>query len=739
VFERNRQGRANEPQESVEGLIERVTFFNEENGFAVLRLKVKGQRDLVTVLGSLPAVNAGEWVRGEGVWVRDSQHGLQFKAESLHSTAPNTREGIEKYLGSGLVKGIGPVLAKKLVSRFGEGIFDVIDNQSARLEEVDDVGPKRRRRIKEAWAEQKVVREIMVFLHAHGAGSSRAVRIYKTYGERAIEIVRDNPYKLARDIHGIGFKTADAIARKLGIAADSPKRAAAGLQHALFVATNEGHCALPEDLLIRHTAELLGIEEDIVTAALTQALAQEEVIKEQVEERALIYLPSLLTAEKAIARRMRHLAGQPSPYPAIDLESAVGWYETKTSRQLSASQREALGRAFGSRAFIITGGPGVGKTTLLDALLSIIRAKRVKCLLCAPTGRAAQRLSEATGMEAKTIHRLLGFGDGGMGFQRNEQQPLEADLLVVDECSMVDLPLMHALLRALPKGAGLLLVGDVDQLPSVGPGLVLRNLIDSGAVPTARLTEIFRQAAESRIITNAHRINAGSLPDLQASNDAAADFFFIEREQPERIVETLIEVVRERIPKKWGLDPARDIQVLCPTNRGAVGARELNAHLQEAMNPAREGEPTVNKFGWQFRLRDKVIQTQNNYDKEVFNGDLGFVTKIDPAESELAVRFETRTVVFGFGELDELAPAYSITIHKSQGSEFPAVVIPLAMSQFMLLQRNLLYTGVTRGRRLVVLVGQRKALGVAVRQQSDRNRFGGLLARLRGDNALNEV
>jgi exodeoxyribonuclease V alpha subunit len=719
-------------QEFVEGLIERVTFFNEENGFAVLRLKVKGQRDLVTVLGSLPTVNAGEWVEGAGAWVRDPQHGLQFRAESLRASAPNTREGIEKYLGSGLVKGIGPVLAKKLVAHFGEKIFDVIDQQSARLEEVNDVGPKRRRRIKDAWAEQKVVREIMVFLHAHGAGASRAVRIYKTYGERAIETVRANPYKLARDIHGIGFKTADSIARKLGIAADSPQRAAAGLQYALFVTTNEGHCALPEEILVRHTAELLDIEETIVEKALAEALTQEELIREQVDDQELIYLPNLLGAEKAIARKILRLASQPASYPPIELDRAVSWYESKTARSLSPSQREALGQALGSRVFIITGGPGVGKTTLLDAFLAIVRAKRVRCLLCAPTGRAAQRLSEATGLEAKTIHRLLEFGPGGGGFVRNEQQPLEGDLLVVDECSMVDLPLMHALLRALPRGAGLLLVGDVDQLPSVGPGLVLRHLIESGAAPTARLTEIFRQAAESRIITNAHRINAGDLPDLQAPADAAADFFFIERDQPERIADTLSELVSERIPKKWGLDPTRDIQVLCPTNRGPIGARQLNTQLREALNPARPGEPTVEKFGWQFRLRDKVIQTENNYDKEVFNGDLGSVMRIDLDESELEVRFETRTVVFGFGELDELAPAYSITIHKSQGSEFPAVVIPLATSQYMLLQRNLLYTGITRGRRLVVLVGQRKALALAVRQQSARNRYSGLLARLRG-------
>ena len=716
--------------EQVEGQVERVTFFNEQNGFAVLRVKVRGHRDLVTVLGSLPAINAGEWVRGSGTWNRDPQHGLQFKAETLRADAPNSQEGIEKYLASGMIKGIGPVLAKKLVARFGDKIFDVIDTESARLEEVNDVGPKRRRRIKEAWAEQKVVREIMVFLHAHGASTSRAVRIYKTYGEQAIEKVRSNPYQLARDIHGIGFKTADAIARQLGISAESLQRATAGLRHTLFEATGDGHCALPEDLLVQGTAELLGVEEKIVNQALAQSLAAEELVKETIGERTLIYLPNLLAAEQGIARRVLQLADLPSTSPPMDIGAAIAWYEKTKTRTLSASQREALQRAIESRVFVITGGPGVGKTTLLDALLSIVRAKRVRCLLCAPTGRAAQRLGEATGLEAKTIHRLLEFAPGTAGFVRNERNPLDTDLLVVDECSMVDAPLMHSLLRAVPPAAGVLFVGDVDQLPSVGPGLVLRHLIDSGSLPVARLTEIFRQAAESRIITSAHRINAGAVPDLKPPENGDADFFYIERDEPERIAATLAELVRDRIPRKWGFDPRRDIQVLCPTNRGAVGARELNTQLQEAINPARPGEVTAEKFGWGYRVGDKVIQTQNNYDKEVFNGDLGLVDQIDLTEGELTVQFESRIVVYGFGELDELAPAYAITIHKSQGSEFPAVVVPLAMSQYMLLQRNLLYTGITRGRKLVVIVGQKRALLQAIRQQSARERYSGLLARL---------
>ena len=719
--------------EQIEGLVERVTFFNEENGFAVLRVKVRGQRDFVTVLGSLPTVNGGEWINAEGNWTRDPQHGLQFRADNLRASAPNSREGIEKYLGSGMIKGIGPVLAKKLVSKFGESVFDIIDHQSARLEEVDKVGPERRRRIKTAWAEQKVVREIMVFLHSHGASASRAVRIYKTYGARAVEIVRANPYQLAQDIHGIGFKSADAIARRLGVPADSTQRAAAGLRHTLHEATGQGHTALPEEPLVRQTAALLEVDENIVTAALAESLQANSLERDDIGDQPLIYLPGLLGAEKSIARRILQLAFQPTTYPELDFETAVGWYESKKERNLSPSQRVALGQAITSRVFIITGGPGVGKTTLLDALLSIVRAKRVRCLLCAPTGRAAQRLGEATGLEAKTIHRLLEYGVGGTGFGRNEEKPLDGDLLVVDECSMVDVPLMHALLRAMPKGANLLLVGDVDQLPSVGPGLVLRNLIESGAVPVARLTEIFRQAAASHIITSAHRVNAGELPDLEPPADGSeTDFFFIERDDPARLAATLAELARRRIPQKWGFDSVRDIQILCPSNRGPVGTRELNTTLQTALNPPRLGDLVAEKFGWQFRLRDKVIQTQNNYDKEVFNGDLGFVERIDPEESELLVRFESRSVVYAFGELDELAPAYAITIHKSQGSEFPVVIIPLAMSQYILLQRNLLYTGLTRGRKLVILVGQKKALATAIRQEGSRARYGGLLLRLQG-------
>jgi exodeoxyribonuclease V alpha subunit len=715
--------------DSLSGLIERVTFFNEENGWAVLKVKAKGHRDLVSVVGSLPSVSAGEWVTAEGHWIQDREFGLQFRADLLNSTAPTSREGIEKYLGSGMVKGIGPVYAKKLVEKFGEQIFSIIETESARLEELDGIGPKRRKRIKEAWGEQKVIRQIMVFLHSNGVSTSRAVRIYKTYGEDAIGKVQTDPYRLAKDIHGIGFKTADQIAQKIGIPVDSLIRACAGLGHILIEATNEGHCALPEELLKDKAGKLLLVDDKIVTEALERTLASKDLVKETISGQELIFLPHLRRAEEIIAGRIRSLAAAPSAFPAIDFEKAVGWCQEKTGKELAPSQREALKLALSSRALVITGGPGVGKTTLVNAILLILRAKKVQCLLCAPTGRAAKRLFETTGVEAKTIHRLLEVQPATGTYGRNEANPLDCDLLVVDETSMVDVTLMANLLRALPPKASLLLVGDIDQLPSVGPGMVLRHVIESKVVPVVRLTEVFRQAAHSRIIINAHRINEGRMPEFSPKG-SESDFFFIDRDEPDQIAAMLVEMVKTRIPAKFGLDAIRDIQVLCPMNRGSLGIRELNVRLQNELNPARASEPMVEKFGWQFRPRDKVIQTENDYDKDVFNGDIGQIVEIDLVEREVLIRFDQREVVYDFGELDEISLAYAITIHKSQGSEFPAIVTPLAMQQYMLLQRNLVYTGITRGKKLVVLIGQRKALALAVKNNRTENRFSGLLARL---------
>ena len=713
--------------DSLSGLIERVTFFNEETGFAVLKVKVKAHRELVTVIGTVPAVNAGEWITAQGRWVHDKEHGLQLKAELLKCSAPTTLEGIEKYLGSGMVKGIGPVYASKLVAQFGTAIFDIIENFSARLEEVDGIGPGRRRKIKDAWAEQKTIRTIMVFLHSHGVSSSRAVRIYKTYGETAIDQVQSNPYRLALDIQGIGFKTADQIAQHLGIPSDSLLRATAGLRHVLLEASGQGHCALPVEALLDAAGQLLLVPLGLVQTALERSLSLRELVAEDIGGERWIFTPQLSRAEQTIAERLKHLAAAPPNYPAIDLDKAIAWCQEKTGTELAPSQRAALGMALTSRFLIVTGGPGVGKTTLVNAILKILRAKKVRCLLCAPTGRAAKRLSESTGLPAQTIHRLL-EAKGQGGFERNDRNPLECDLLVVDEGSMIDVPLMSYLLRALPEAAALILVGDVDQLPSVGPGLVLRDLIDSGVARVTRLTEVFRQAAHSRIITAAHQINQGFMPDLPPGE---SDFYFIERQDPESIAKTLAEVLRDRIPARFKLDPIRDVQVLSPMNRGSLGVHELNLQLQNLLNPLPPGGQEIEKFGWKFRAGDKVIQTENNYDKEVFNGDIGQIVRLAPEERELTVRYEQREVIYEYGELDELSLAYTITIHKSQGSEFPVVVMPLATQHYLLLQRNLVYTGITRGKKLVVLIGQPKALGMAIRNNKTEQRYSGLLYRLK--------
>ena len=718
------------PSEEIAGLVERVTFFNEESGFAVLRVKVRGQRNQVTVLGSLPSVSAGEWLTAEGWWVRDKEHGLQFKARTLKAVPPTTSEGVERYLAGGFVKGVGPVLAKKLVGHFGAEVLGVIGNNPADLEAVDGIGPKRRERIANAWQEGMQIREIMLFLHSHGVSTGRAVRIYKTYGNLAIQTVQENPYTLAKEIHGIGFATADQIAQSVGIPKDSQNRARAGIDHVLLGATSDGHCALPLEKLKLAAVKLLEVPVETIEQAVSQMLTGGFLLLEEIDGEPLVFLPHLRKAEDGIARKIKRLGATGVAYPKIDFEKAVAWCEKKTGKVLAPSQREALRTALTSRAVIITGGPGVGKTTLVNSILLILRAKKVKCLLCAPTGRAAKRLTETTGMEAKTIHRLLEVDPATGRFLRNEDKPLDCDLLVVDETSMVDVLLMYALLRGLPKTSGLIMVGDVDQLPSVGPGNALRDLIDSGVVPVVRLTEVFRQAATSKIITSAHLIRQGKMPELRTA-ESGSDFHFVERDTPEDISATLVRLVQDRIPKGHRLDPIRDIQVLCPMNRGSIGVRELNIVLQGALNPVRPGETAVERFGWRFQVRDKVIQTENDYKKEVFNGDIGAIEKIDPVEQELSIRFDDRLVKYDFGELDEVSLAYAVTIHKSQGSEFPAVVMPVAMQHYMLLQRNLIYTGITRAKQLLVVVGQKKALGLAVRNDQSRKRYSGLLQSLK--------
>ena len=711
--------------EHLQGSVERVTFHSPESGFCVLRVKVRGQRELVTVIGSAASITPGEYVECAGAWTNDRQHGLQFKTQHLRVVPPTTLEGIEKYLGSGMVKGIGPHFARKLVRTFGEQVFDVIEQEPERLLELEGIGPKRKERVTSAWAEQKVVREIMVFLQSHGVGTARAVRIYKTYGDQAVERVRENPYRLALDIHGIGFKTADAIAQRLGIPPDALIRAQAGVRHVLQEIAGDGHCAAYRENLLESAVKLLEIPGPVIEHAVEEELALENLVAESIEEKPALFLAALYRAERGIAEHIDRLIGEPCWGP-IATDRALPWVEEKTGLSLSESQREAVARAVNGKVTVITGGPGVGKTTVVNSILQIILAKGVKVLLCAPTGRAAKRLSEFTNAEAKTIHRLLEFDPRTMGFKCNQDEPLDGELVVVDEVSMVDTVLMNQLLRAVPDHCAVLLVGDVDQLPSVGPGAVLADMIGSGAVPTVRLTEIFRQAASSKIIVNAHRINRGQMPER--SEKAQSDFYFIGSDTPEDILDKLLQVVTERIPKRFGLDPIDDVQVLTPMNRGGLGARSLNVELQQRLNPS--AAPRITRFGWTYAPGDKVIQTVNNYDKDVFNGDIGRVARIDEEEGLVFIDYDGRQVEYETGELDEVSLAYATTVHKSQGSEYPAVVIPLGMQHYMLLERNLLYTAVTRGKTLVVVIGQTKAMAMAVKRLGSVKRLTNLQYRL---------
>ncbi len=724
------------PTDTLTGTVERITFHNEENGFAILKVAVKGRVEPVTVKGTVAVVQPGERLEAIGQWVNDPNYGRQFAAAGITTTAPSSLEGIKRYLGSGLIDGIGPVYAERLVEKFGERVFDVIEHQSGRLLDVDGIGKKRRAEIKESWEKQKAVREIMVFLHAHGVSTARAVRIYKRYGDAAITMIRDNPYRLADEVWGIGFKTADEIAARLGIARDAMPRLRAGLQHVLLKATDDGHCALPAETLVDEAGRLLGEADSPFDAArlqpaLDDLLGRAELMREVVDGDDLIFLPHLLAAEAQSAARLLNLAGRPPEYPPIVIDRALAWVEQKTGKQLAEGQKAAVRQALTNRFLVITGGPGVGKTTILNSILLILQAKGVEAVLAAPTGRAAKRLSESTGEEARTLHRLLEY-QPAKGWGRDADRPLKGTLFVLDEASMIDAALLWHFLKALPVGAHLLLVGDVDQLPSVGPGRVLADIIASKAVAVARLTEIFRQARTSRIVTAAHAVNAGLVPDLDPPADGSvSDFYFIERESPEEIAAALVQVIRERIPQRFGLDSRRDVQVLTPMNRGLLGATALNTALQEALNQPGEFTLEAESFGTLYRVGDKVIQTRNNYDKDVFNGDIGRIGGIESSPLRVDVVFEDgRTASYESGELDELRLAYAITIHKSQGSEFPAVVIPVSTQHYMMLQRNLLYTGLTRGRKLVVLVGAKAALQHAVRRADSRRRWTTLRSRL---------
>lgn len=729
-------------EEYLGGSVERVTFHSEESGFAVLRVKVRGRRELVTVVGKAMTVTAGEFVDCRGIWINNREYGLQFQANDMRVVLPSTEEGIEKYLGSGLIKGIGPHFAKRIIKLFGTHVFDIIEQEPNRLLEVQGIGAGRREKILKSWSEQKIIREIMVFLQSYGVGTQRAVRIYKTYGEQAIEKVRENPYRLAMDIRGIGFKTADSLALKLGIPKDSLLRAEAGIKHVLQELCDSGNCAAFQEVLIEETMKLLEMPQDLIDEALRLALQSGHVISEKIHGREAVFLGPFYRAEVGIVEQIKRLLKNSTPPWGEDFDAlrAIEWVQEKTGVSLSKSQHLAAKTALQSKMVIITGGPGVGKTTLVNSILKILRIKTRNIVLAAPTGRAAKRLSESTGLEAKTLHRALEFDAKTFSFRRTESNPLQADVVVVDEMSMVDLFMMYNLLRAVPSHAVLILVGDADQLPSVGPGMILANLIESDIIPCIRLGEIFRQAARSQIIINAHRVNKGHLPQLETAPGAITDFYFVQADSAESIQDKLIHIVAERIPKRFNLDPIRDIQVLVPMNRGGLGVRSINIELQKRLNPrALNANASITRFGWTFAIGDKVIQMINDYDKEVFNGDIGFIKSIDEEESVLEIEFDGRTCIYEADELDAISLAYATTIHKAQGSEYPAVVIPIAMQHYTLLEKNLLYTGITRGKSLVVILGQKKALGLAVRTQRSTERLTNLTDRLMQGHGFNQL
>lgn len=718
----------------LEGQIERITYTNEENGFTIAKLKVYGRPDLVTVVGNLMAPTPGEILKLKGEWANHPKYGEQFKIVQYKTTVPASVYGIQKYLGSGLIKGIGPVMAKRIVKEFGEQTLDIIEDEIDKLEQVAGIGSKRIRMISKAWDDQKEIRDVMLFLQGHGVSSGYATKIFKQYGNRSIQVVKKNPYRLATDIFGIGFVTADHIAAKLGFDKNSELRAEAGILYVLHQLADEGNVYYPYEPLLNKCKEILEVEEGIIVKAVDTIAVERKIVIEKIneapgelKENRGVYLAKFHVTETGIARQIKALLKAPKSIRSFDSSKAASWVQEQLSIDLAENQVQALRSAAESKVLVITGGPGTGKTTIINALLKIFSGLKVRIMLAAPTGRAAKRMSEATGYEAKTIHRLLEYSIQKGGFKKDDEQPLDCDLIIVDEASMIDTILMYHLLKAIPLKATFILVGDVNQLPSVGAGNVLRDIIASDVIPVVRLNEIFRQAKESKIIVNAHKINNGILPSFTPSGPKD-DFYFIEQEDPENVLRIILELVSDRVPRRFGFDPIDDIQVLSPMHKGTVGTGNLNIELQRWLNLRKDGVTSGNRA---FRTGDKVMQIKNNYDKEVFNGDIGRIARVDPEMREVDISFDGRNVPYDFTDLDEIVLAYAVSVHKSQGSEYPAVIIPILTQHYMLLQRNLIYTAVTRGRKLVIVIGTKKALAIGVKNDKTRKRYTFLEQRLK--------
>ena len=721
--------------EYLTGNIERIVFQNPENNWTVARLTVEGSLDPVTVVGALPISQSGESLEVKGSWNDHPKFGRQFIVESSRVLTPSNVEGIERFLASGLIQGIGPVMARRLVAAFGAETLDVIENDIQRLKRVEGIGAKTIEKIVESWNLRREMRDLTLFLQTHGVSVGLALKIFKRYGANGLEVVRLNPYTLVAELFGVGFLTADKLAKDIGFEHDSVLRAEAGILYVLQRVMDYGHVCLPEDRLIEESVKLLGISPDVVERALRGLMDRDKIEREELEGRFYYYSRLMFLAERGIAKHLADIAHTGANLSTTDWSADLAWLENRLTISLNDEQRRAIEGALSNNVFVVTGGPGTGKTTIVRGILELMNRRGRLVSLAAPTGRAAKRLSETTGQEAKTIHRLLEFNPMLGVFKRDYTHPLDADAVIIDEASMVDTPLMYSLVKAVSPNASLVLVGDVNQLPSVGPGSVLRDIIESRSVPVAWLTEIFRQARESRIVVNAHRINEGLFPFIeQPPNDTLTDFYFLEHDDPDKVLELIIKLCLKNIPDRFGLDALRDIQVITPMNRGTVGVANLNKELQKALNP--EGMD-LNKGDRTFRVNDKVMQLRNNYDKEVFNGDIGNIISIDPETQSLKVFFDIGVREYSLGDMDELALAYAISVHKSQGSEYPAVVLPLLTQHYMMLQRNLLYTALTRGKKLVILLGSKRALAIAIRNDKPLERFSLLKQRLRS--ALGDV